>query len=192
MGETIQGMPAALGSYVSENPDAAMRWAGVVNSLAGGPRVLSSAAPVTAAMLEYGMRPQRQDAFTQALQSQESVKQTPYGEFGEPLSVSKSEKETLAKGAPRSSSTGFDYAAQAVTRNAAEGRAERQAQQMRPLPNLPTVGAPPPQRGGSRYLLGPPGAYSKPSSSEQISQLLAARFPGYLSLSGQSSGGANG
>ena len=190
MGETIQGMPAALGSYVSENPDAAMRWAGVVNSLAGGPRVLSSAAPVTAAMLEYGMRPQRQDAFTQALQSQESVKQTPYGEFGEPLSVSKSEKETLAKGAPRSSSTGFDYAAQAVTRNAAEGRAERQAQQMRPLPSLPMVGAPPPQRGGSRYLLGPPGAYSKPSSSEQISQLLAARFPGYLALSGQSPGGS--
>ena len=102
MGDTVAGIPSALGSYVTENPDAALRWAGVVSSLAGGPRAISSAAPVTAAMLEYGMRPQRQDAFTQAVQSQEMIKKQPYGEFGESLALSQAEQGALKRGAPRS------------------------------------------------------------------------------------------
>lgn len=141
---------------------------------------MSSAAPITAAMLEYGMSKPRQDAFTNAIKSQEMLKQNPYGEFGESLALSKPEQAVLTRGAPRSPSAGFNYAASAVSQNVAEAKADKQKQLMRPLPTLPQVGAPPPQRPSSRYLLGPPGEYSKPSSSDQIAQLLAARFPKHL------------
>jgi len=190
MSDTVQGIPGALGSYMATNPDAAIRWAGVVNSLAGGPRALNSVAPVTAAMVEYGMRPQRMDAFTGALQRQDVAKQNPYyGPFGEPpgtMSISQEDRETLARGTPRSSSVAFESAAKAVTQNAAEARAEKQGR-MRSLPALPQVGSPPPQRPSPRSMFGPPGSYSQPSTSDQIRQLLSAKFPGYLTM--QQSGG---